>query len=400
MNLLYTITAYPPSIGGAQTCFHELARRLAHRHQLRVCAHWAQTRTDWLLGTTLLAPHEEGAYTLDGVPVHLISLSPAERWEALPLVMGYYAFQGAAITGIANKILDHLGQVAGSPDLIHNGRIGREGLSFASWRLARNLGVPFVLTPFHHPWWSGWLHRHYLDLYRQADALIALTESERETLIGLGVEPQRVFVTGMGPVLAETADAESFRRRHSLQGPIVLFLGQKYRYKGVAALLAAAPAVWARFPDAAFLFIGPRTRYSRRLFAQHRDRRIVELDAVDLQCKTDALAASTVLCLPSTQESFGAVFPEAWSMGKPVIGGDSPAVRQVIHDGNDGYVVSQDPAAIAERIVYLLERPEIRQEMAARGQSKVQARYTWEHLARQTEAVYEAILSSAGRHSG
>jgi D-inositol-3-phosphate glycosyltransferase len=72
----------------------------------------------------------------------------------------------------------------------------------------------------------------------------------------------------------------------------------------------------------------------------------------------------------------------------------------VIHDGNDGYVVSQNPAAIAERIVYLLERPEIRQEMAARGQSKVQARYTWEHLARQTEAVYEAILSSAGRHSG
>jgi glycosyltransferase involved in cell wall biosynthesis len=392
MNLLYTITAYPPSIGGAQACFHELARRMAHRHNVQVCAHWAETHTDWLLGTTLLAPHDAADYALDGVPVHLVSLSPAERWEALPSVMGYYLFQGAAIAGIAKRILDHLEQAAGSPDLIHNGRLGREGLSFASWQLARRLGVPFVLTPFHHPRWSGWLYRHYLHLYRQADALIALTKSERETLIGLGVEPRRIFVTGMGPVLAETADAESFRRCHGLQGPIVLFLGQKYRYKGVAALLAAAPAVWARFPDTTFLFVGPRTRYSRRLFAQHRDRRIVEPDAVDLQTKTDALAACTVLCLPSTQESFGAVFLEAWLMGKPVIGGDSPAVWQVIDDGDDGYVVRQDPDAIAERIVYLLERPEIRQEMAVRGEAKAQARYTWEHLARQTEAVYEAIL--------
>jgi glycosyltransferase involved in cell wall biosynthesis len=392
MNLLYTITAYPPSIGGAQACFHELARRLAHRHNVQVCAHWAQTRTDWLLGTTLLAPRDAVAYVLDGVPVHLLSPSTAERWEVLPLVLGYHLFQGAAIAGIARRILDHLEQAAGSPDLIHNGRIGREGLSFASWHLARRLGVPFVLTPFHHPRWSGWLHRHYLHLYRQADALIALTESERETLIGLGVEPQRIFVTGMGPVLAETADAESFRRCHSLQGPIILFLGQKYQYKGVAALLAATPTVWARFPDTTFLFVGPRTRYSRLLFAQHRDRRMVELDAVDLQTKTDALAACTVLCLPSTQESFGAVFLEAWLMGRPVIGGDSPAVRQVIDDGDDGYVVRQDPAAIAERIVYLLEHPEIGQEMAVRGQAKVQARYTWEHLARQTEAVYEAIL--------
>jgi glycosyltransferase involved in cell wall biosynthesis len=56
------------------------------------------------------------------------------------------------------------------------------------------------------------------------------------------------------------------------------------------------------------------------------DPRILELGSVDLQTKTDALEACTLLCLPSTQESFGGVYTEAWSFKKPVIGCDIPAV--------------------------------------------------------------------------
>jgi hypothetical protein len=45
--------------------------------------------------------------------------------------------------------------------------------------LARDMGIPFVLTPFHHPRWSSWLFRVYHELYRSADAVLALTEAER-----------------------------------------------------------------------------------------------------------------------------------------------------------------------------------------------------------------------------
>lgn len=396
MNLLYTITAYPPSIGGAQAHFHELARRLVPHHRVNVATHWLETRTDWLLGTTLTAPRPQEIAPLDGVPRYQIALTTGERLAAVPFVLTYYLAKGPAIASISNLLLGHLEPVAGDPDLVHNGRIGREGLSLASQKLARRLGVPFVLTPFHHPRWTGWNYRHYIDLYRQADGVIALTEAEKGELIRLGVDTRRVFVTGMGPILADVARPEAFRQRYDLDGPMVLFLGQKYRYKGVSTLLQAASLVWARLPDVYFVFIGPPTRHSESLFKKHRERRIVELGGVDLQTKTDALAASALLCLPSTQESFGAVFTEAWMLEKPVIGGKTPAVSEIIDEGVDGYLVEQEPAALAERILYLLEHPDLGEAMGRRGKRKTLARYTWDRLARCTEAIYRTILGGSG----
>ena len=171
-------------------------------------------------------------------------------------------------------------------------------------------------------------------------------------------------------------------------------MGQKYRYKGIGALLRAAPIVWRRFPEVRFAFVGPRTAYSRRRFAATTDRRVLELDQVDLQEKTDALAACDILCVPSSQESFGGVFTEAWSLSKPVIGCDIPAVRQVIDDGRDGLLVEQGPGPIAEALVCLLESRTLMEEMGRRGKTKVESQFTWPRLATKTEAVYRRVLGA------
>ncbi len=222
-----------------------------------------------------------------------------------------------------------------------------------------------------------------------------MTEAERQILVALGVDERRVFVTGMGPILAETHDGAQFRSQHKLGvEPLVLFLGQKYAYKGVAALLEAAQLVWRRLPDTRFVFVGPRTPYSRRLFERVHDWRIIELDTVNLQEKTDALDACDVFCLPSSQESFGGVFTEAWSLGKPVIGCDIPAVRALIDDGQDGVLTVPRPEPLAEHLIDLLERPGLREQMGQRGKDKVHARYTWPRLAEQTEQVYKHVLNT------
>jgi glycosyltransferase involved in cell wall biosynthesis len=358
---------------------------------VRVATHWDHHRVDWLLGTTLRAPQATMLYEHEGVRVHRIGLSRSVRRRLVPWVAAYYALQGPALRRIAAAIADEVRPLADGVDIVHNCRIGREGLTAASLQLARERRLPFVLTPVHHPRWSGWLHRHYQRLYREADAVIALTSAEREVLAGLGVARDRLFVTGHGPILAVSPDGARYR---ALRGwgdePVVLFLGQKYAYKGVAALREAASLVWRTYPDARFAFVGPRTDHSRRLFARETDPRIHEADAVDLQEKTDALAACDVLCLPSTQESFGGTFTEAWSLGRPVLGADIPAVREVVDDGTDGFLVSPTPAAIAERLVRLLSDPVLRRQMGDAGRAKVDRLYSWPLLARKTEEVYAA----------
>jgi glycosyltransferase involved in cell wall biosynthesis len=392
MRLLYTLTSYPPAIGGAQYHQHMLAIELSRKHDIQVVCQWDTNRTDWLLGTTLRGPSESRDYKIDGIPAHRIGLSVRERRRLVPWVLLYYPLMGRALPRIAATLQSHIAPYAAEVDLIHNMRIGREGLSVASLRTARSRGVPFVFTAIHHPRWTGWRYRAYTDLYRSADILLALTNAEKRVLSALGVQEDRIHVVGMGPVLAVSADARDFLGRHGIQGPTVLFLGQHYPYKGYRQVLGAARQVWRRVPDASFVFVGPPVGRSEAYFAAGSDHRIHRLGSVDLHQKTSALASCDLLCVPSTQESFGGVYTEAWSFGKPVIGCRIPAVSEVIDDGIDGFLVRQDSLEIADRIVYLLEHPDESKAMGEAGRRKVFEKYTWQRVAERVELAYEAAL--------
>lgn len=392
MRLLYTLTTYPPAIGGAQLHQHLLAQQLNQKHNIQIVTHWKKNRTDWLLGTTINAPSDSQDYIIDNIRVHQIGFSPLEKLKLLPYIPVYYSLMNFSLPRIAACIENHITLYAQNADLIHNVRIGREGISYASFQAAQKYNIPFVLTPVHHPRWIGWRYRAYNKLYQLADAIIALTNVEKKTLIELGVKAAKINVTGIGPILATQGNAKVFKQKYKINEPIVLFLGQHYSYKGYQQLLSAIPLVWAKMPETHFVFIGPAVGQSENYFTQFSDHRIHRLGSVTLQEKTDALAACTLLCVPSTQESFGGVYTEAWSFTKPVIGCNIPAVSEVINHGIDGYLVSQTPSEIAEAICQILMNPIHSEKMGLAGKAKVDSRFSWKHLAKQTEAVYEKLI--------
>lgn len=392
MNLLYTLTTYPPSTGGAQLHQHLLAQTLLPSHNVQVVSHWDSNRTDWLMGTTLRAPAQAHDYIIDGINVHRMGLSVWEKLTIAPFVLAYYPLMQVALPPIADCIERQLRPFAEKADLVHNVRIGREGLSYASFRSARKNDIPFVLTPVHHPRWVGWRYRAFIRLYHEADAVIALTNAEKRILTSLGVQEERITVTGTGPVLAIQANPTHFLSKYKLSGPVILFIGQHYPYKGYKQVLKAAKFVWRQMPEAEFVFVGPQFTQSDIDFAEYIDPRIHKLGAIDLQTKTDALAACTVFCMPSTQESFGIVYTEAWSFGKPVIGCNIPAVAEVIDNGVNGYLVAQEPQEIADRICHLLLNPGDANSLGMNGQSKVNIKYNWQEVARLTEQAYLSLI--------
>ena len=395
MNLLYTVTTYPPSTGGAQIHQHQLAQHLQERHNIQVVVHWDNNRTDWLFGTTVRAPCKDKDYTIDGINVHCMGFSWLDKLVMAPFAAGYYPLMLAGhppLAPIASCIGKHLRPYADKADLIHNVRLGREGLSYASYDIARERDIPFVLTPVHHPRWVGRRYRAYNKLYTRADAVMALTQAEKGVLIQLGVPEERVHVIGHGPVLEPEAKPGRFLQKYNIGKPMVLFLGQHYPYKGYKELLEAAKIVWEKLPDTHFVFIGPAVGQSEQVFKAVSDQRVHRLGIVSLQEKTGALAACSLLCVPSTQESFGGVYAEAWCFKKPVIGCSIPAVSEVIAHEVDGYLVEQEPKAIAERIIFLLENEAAASQMGTAGKNKVEEKYTWQRIAERVEMVYNQLL--------
>jgi len=389
-----TTTAYPPSVGGVQGYLWELCAGLQN-FEAEVITLWRAHRTDWLLGTTLRLPQTDRTVQSDGVQT--LGWSRASRARMLPWVMAYYALVPLAARRIAAEMTSQLEQaIESQPVLVHNHRIGREFLAIASLAVARRRGLPFVLTPYHHPRWHGYRYSAWTGVYRAADAVLTLTQAEAGELQRLGVAPERLHVIGGAADEPLPADAARFRARiGSTGGPLVVFAGQLYRYKGVPLLVAAGEALRARGVEVELAFLGPETRFSRSFFSRHRRPWIHVLGRVDNQTKWDAIEAATVVCVPSEQESFGRIYVEAWSKGKPVVATRIPAVSEVVTDGESGLLI--DPGSV-DQLARALERlvgdPALSERLGKRGRSEVASRFNWPAVVRRVESVYEALLAA------
>jgi glycosyltransferase involved in cell wall biosynthesis len=75
-----------------------------------------------------------------------------------------------------------------------------------------------------------------------------------------------------------------------------------------------------------------------------------------------------------------------------VIAARTWGVGDVIAEGQDGLLVPFDDApALADAISYLLDHPDDRAAMGARGERKVHERHTWEIKYAQVRALYEQV---------
>jgi glycosyltransferase involved in cell wall biosynthesis len=98
--------------------------------------------------------------------------------------------------------------------------------------------------------------------------------------------------------------------------------------------------------------------------------------------------------MPSRHETFGLGYLEAWLHGKPVIGGDIPALRDVIDHERDGLLVLQRPADVARAILRLLDDPDAARAMGEHGRLKVAERWHWDAVMDRVETAYAVALGT------
>jgi glycosyltransferase involved in cell wall biosynthesis len=271
--------------------------------------------------------------------------------------------------------------------------------NFMAYLAARLASKRVVITPHFHPdhphyelWSNYWL-------LRRCDAVLTVSEYERDYLAARGVKRRALVVTGNGvrPEEYRRGDVEGFRRtlgkRTGLpdDARIVLFIGRKTEYKGLATLVSALRDVRRREPAWAVL-AGPSSpwfdAYYGSLSPEDRTA-VIDLGPVSHEDKVNLLHAADVLVLPSAFEAFGIVFLEAWICGTPVIGAARGAMPAVIGDAGLTFE-HDDPADLARAIAAILADREMAQAMAERGRAKVQARYTWARIATTVREAYRA----------
>lgn len=400
MNILFVTQNYLPFIGGIELQTQMAAQELAKNHQVRVAAgNFAPCRLPKRLGTlhgSLLAPRFAD-YNDGPVPVHALTPSSWERLRLLPVavrtlpVLQRYAYHGLSRFGyraFRAVYLPRLHKLMTGIDMVHCTCAGY--LGWAAEEAARSLGIPVVCTPYVHPnqWGDGPDDAAY---YKRCQAVIALLETDKQTLLNLGVPKSLLHMIGVIPVVSTDADPAGFRKKHGLgNAPVVLYIGRMIEYKGFRAILEAAPQVWKQVPKTRFVFAGPANPSDAAAF-ENADPRILFLGRCSDQEKSDALAACDIFCMPSTSEILPTVYLEAWSCGKPVIGGRAPGLPELIEGSGGGVAVEQTPAAVAAAAVRFLSDTELRRCCGENGRQLVTDNYSLQAVTGQLEVLYREL---------
>lgn len=188
----------------------------------------------------------------------------------------------------------------------------------------------------------------------------------------------------------------AFRPRRWEDGnPSVLFIGGNVQRKGLPALIRAAPLVLKVFPRTRFVVVGDNQNLASMmaLCSQHgveESFHFLGWRSHD-QIQEDYQRA-TVFVMPSLIEAFGVVFLEAMASGVPVIGGRVGGTKELIQDGMNGLLVPpRDHRALAQKILYLLQNEQRRQQLIRNGLETAR-RYGVARMLQETYVLYENLL--------
>ena len=271
------------------------------------------------------------------------------------------------------------------PALLH---IQTQNLARAGRSLARHLDLPYIITIHSYP-------QKLVIKSPHLKALISVSEAIREYLVNRLKTPKELI-----QVIPNGVDVESFGKAAEPEAegfiPVIGALGPLEKFKGHRFLLEALKTILMQGYEVQCLIVGsgPEERNLRHLARRLMLEQYVTFlpQAVEF---TQYFRVFDIFVAPSVQEGLGMSILESMAIGRPVVASGVGGVYQVVTDGETGLLVpKEDAAALAEKIIYLLNNPEKGRELAQRAQGFVRENFSLQKMTDATEALYQRCLAT------
>lgn len=325
----------------------------------------------------------------------LAELNDASRVTTLPLRNSFDAPSARALSRLVRE---------NNIQIVH-AHMARD-YPLAAYAARTNPNVRFIVTR-HVMFPLNRLHRLTL---AKAARVIAVSHAVGSSLQATGVARSgKISVVLNGIDVAKFARAkESFRRDEFLRhwklpaGTLLVgTVGELTPLKGQEEILRAARIVVDQCPNAYFIIAGtdhsPDCKNRLRL-----EQLISELNLAEharlvgwLDDSADFYAALDVFVSASHTESFGLAIAEAMAAGAPVLATATDGAREVITEGETGFLVSVgDVPALASNLHRLLTEPAERKRLGVMAQKTAAERFDLERMIAETEKIYEAVVKN------
>jgi glycosyltransferase involved in cell wall biosynthesis len=373
---------HSPEQGGAELCLDTLLRHLDQtRYEATVIFPWE-------------GPMAQSARAL-GLAVEIVPLTwwmnwPHSRYQYQNLLLR----SGPTVVRLARYLRRQ------RFDLVYTNTISIFESALAAW-LA---GVPHIWHNHEVLRAGSWMHQvlplalHKKLIYGLSERVIFESHSSREVCEAGRPHPKSRVVYNSVRLCGTDLPPEADRERYGFHPDdlVVGFIGQFNDRKNPLHLLRAA-SVLKDPSHIKFLFVGdgplrgPLLEQIAALGLSERCRILGFQDDVRWVLRT-----LDVLVLPSRAESFGLVLVEAGEFGKPVIATRTEGPREIVADGETGFLVDPDDVGqLAQKIELVLKGDIDRQQMGLAGRRRVRELFSAERNTRLTEQIIDEVLAGS-----
>ena len=326
----------------------------------------------------------------DGITYHVVKSS-------LPIVnRGYPPFLPLdMLTGFAPTVHKLLREVRVlKPDLVHaHGTEHSYALAGVRSRLPCVISIQGVISEYFktNPCFRFRVVRHYEQFaVRRAHFFTCRTAFDSGFV--RSQNPQaRIFM------IHEAMNPVYFRNDwHAGPSETIMFVGSDEPRKGLPVLLEAVAKIKQRRPNVRLLVAGTQIGLDRQCQDLGIAKNVTFLgwqssdDIAKLHLQTQ------VFVMPSQNENSPNAMAEAMISGLPVVATRVGGIPSLVDDGQTGLLVpSGDAGALAEKIEWLLARPEERERLGQNARRVARAWHAPETIAEETIKAYREILGQS-----
>jgi len=222
------------------------------------------------------------------------------------------------------------------------------------------------------------------------DRFICVSKKNKEEFcLNYGVPENKVFVVYNG---IEAPDGLSALAGLKHDGQTVALPGRLVKGKGHEHFLSAMQTVIKEAPPVRGRVIGggPLEETIKKAVKKKGLENNILMTG-EVKNIYPLLEEADIIVVPSDFEAFPYVVLEAMALSRPVIASDAGGLSEMIENGVSGLLVKAgDERGLADAIIKLLKDKKLAGDLAAAGNRRVRAMFTFEKMISSTERIYDA----------
>lgn len=331
------------------------------------------------------SPESYASATIVSIPAMPFFLYPEKRY-ALPLPR------------IGRKIKQF------QPDLIHavNPAFLGLGATYYAWRYhfpliaSYHTNVPAYARHYNLNFLEPSLWWYFRTLHNRAHLNLATSKATMHELEKQGFQNLDLWERGVDVDLFQKATRSPEMRRRLAPSagpddPVLLFVGRLASEKNIERIRPCLDAI----PNLHFAIVGdgPYRSDLEKMFAGSHAHFTGYMHGDEL---AQAYASADAFLFPSTTETLGLVLFEAMATGLPVLAADSPPTREVLEDGQAGFIFdAESEESMISLVRDMISNSERRAAIRARG-LEIAKTLSWDGPSEQLLGHYRAVCQLRG----